>query len=123
MASEQELKSFIGASFRSVWALELLCHLRREAGEVPRDQLVSALRASELVVGQSVESLLAAGLVSISEDGGVRYAPANARLDALVAATEDRYARSPDAVRRMIVQAEGSSINAFLDAFRLRDDK
>jgi len=38
----------------------------------------------------------------------------------LVEATEAAYAKSPDAVRRIIVSS--ASVNAFADAFRLRKD-
>ena len=59
MDADQELASFIGAAFRSVWALELLCDLRRRAG-APRspEDLVESLRASDLVVRTSLAELM-----------------------------------------------------------------
>jgi hypothetical protein len=122
--AEQEVASFIGATFRSVWALELLCHLRRHAGETRSpEQLVEGLRASELIVRTSLGELLAAGLVSIDRAGEAAYGPATADLDRLAAATEAQYAKSPDAVRRMIVRAASPGLTAFSDAFRLGGDK
>jgi hypothetical protein len=36
--------------------------------------------------------------------------------------TEALYARSPDAVRRMIISASHGGLTAFADAFRIRKD-
>jgi hypothetical protein len=84
--------------------------------------MVVALRASDLVVTQSVNALGAAGLVLVEADGSARYAPANAELAVLAEGAIALYATSPDAVRRMIVAAANPSISAFADAFRLRKD-
>jgi len=123
MPSKQEVASFIRASFRSVWALELLCFLRQNRDRnLSHAEMVAGLRGSDLVVTQSVESLSAAGLVLTGADGSARYAPAAPDLDILVEQAEAVYASSPDAVRRMIVAAANPSITAFADAFRLRKD-
>ncbi len=52
----------------------------------------------------------------------MRYAPASTDLDRLAAQAETLYARSPGAVRRMIVTAASPGIAAFADAFRLRKE-
>ncbi len=123
MPQRQEVANFIRSTFRSVWSLELLCFLRANPGQAHRpEELVAAIRGSELVVSQSVDGLLAAGLVVVEEDGAVRYAPASPDLDRLAEGAEAMYARSPDAVRRMIVSAANPGITAFADAFRLRKD-
>lgn len=124
MAARQELLSFIGASFRSVWALELLCHLRKHAG-APRasDELVESLRASDLVVRTSLAELVAAGLVSVDNHGLATYAPATPDLDRLAGEAESYYSTSPDTVRRIIVRAANPGPSAFSDAFRLGGDK
>lgn len=122
-AQEQDLHAFIRATFRSVWAIELLCHVRTR-----RDQLletpaiVSALRASDLVVEQGLADLAAAGLVVADEAGRVQYAPANPALDARASEAEALYAKSPNAVRRMIIAAANPGVAAFADAFKLRKD-
>ncbi len=122
MADNAQTLSFIRSSFRSVWMLELLCVLRAFRGrEFGARELVERLRASDLIVRQSLDALLAAGLVLV-EEGRVRYAPANPELDALVAAAEDLYARRPDMVRRTIVMSGTDPLSAFSDAFRLRRD-
>jgi hypothetical protein len=124
MPSAEEVPSFIRATFRSVWALELLLFLRQNRDrDLSRSEIVAGLRGSELIVTQSVESLTAAGLVLGEADGSARYRPASEELDRLVTGTAALYARSPDAVRRMIVAAANPAITAFADAFRLRKDE
>lgn len=121
MASDDELTRFIASSFRSVWALEVLCQLRRHPDtEVSPDELVTALRASDLIVKQCLAELTAAGLVQLTAGGEARYAPASTELDRLVAAAEARYASAPNAVRRVIINAANPDLTAFADAFRLR---
>jgi hypothetical protein len=121
MLSDREILAFIGATFRSVWALELLCYLRKQRDRpLQPAEIVAGLRASDLVVRQSIDGLLAAGLVSVDATGSVRYCPANDDLDGAACAAEALYARSPDAVRRTIVAAANSDITKFADSFRLR---
>ena len=123
MPTSQDVASFIRATFRSVWALELLCFLRQNRDRsLSHSEMVAGLRGSDLVVTQSVESLAAAGLLLAEADGSARYGPASGELDRLVAQAEALYAKSPDAVRRMIVAAANPGITAFADAFRLRKD-
>jgi hypothetical protein len=123
MPTSDDVNSFIRATFRSVWALELLCFLRqRRDRSVSHADMVAGLRGSDLVVSQSVESLVAAGLVLTEPEGAARYAPASDDLDALVVRAEALYSSSPDAVRRTIVAAANPGITAFADAFRLRKD-
>ena len=123
MPSKQEVTSFIRATFRSVWALELLCLLRQNRGRsLTHEEMVAGLRGSDLVVTQSVDALTAAGLVLAESDGTARYSPASEDLDKLVARSETLYGTSPDSVRRMIVSAANPGITAFADSFRLRKD-
>lgn len=119
---DKEVARFIRSSFRSVWSLELLLLLRSERRSWSRDELISALRASELVINNALELLVAGGLVSLDADGAARYTPVSEGVDDLVGQTGELYARKPDAVRRMIISAAASSLTAFADAFRLRED-
>ena len=116
-----ELFSFIGASFRSVWALELLSLLKREPRNWSRNELISTLRASELVVNKAIDELVAAGLLSVEGDGA-RYMPVSEDIAKHVRQVEKVYSARPDAVRRAIVSASASGATAFADAFRLRKD-
>ena len=123
MSQLTELQGFIRSTFRSVWSLELLIFLRKAKDRSwGQDELVAGLRASHSIVAQSVDSLLAAGLVATEGEGNVRYLPASADLDRRAEEAEAFYARSPDAVRRLIVMAASDGLSAFADAFRLRRD-
>jgi len=114
-------RSFIEATFPSVWALELLLQVRRQPERgFSREELVELLRASDSVVMRSTEALIAAGVVVEEAGGSIRYAPASAAVDRKVAETEALYRTRPDAVRRLVVSASAGNLAAFADAFRLR---
>ena len=116
-----DLLRFVGSSFRSIWALELLLTLKRDQRPWPAAELISSMRASELVVSKALEALVAAGLASIEREGVV-YMPINEEVAGCVNQLEELYSVRPDAVRRAIVSASSSGANAFADAFRLRKD-
>ena len=121
--TDQQIAGFIQSSFRSVWTLELLLHLARAEDRAwTGDELVGALRASDAIVAQGLDALLAAGLIVVDEAAGARYRPASAELAALADGAARLYSQRPDAVRRLIVGAGGDSLSAFADAFRLRKD-
>ena len=122
MTSHEAAARFIRSSFRSVWSLELLLLLKRERRPWSRAELVTALRASDLVVAQALDGLVAAGLAVADAEETASYAPVSDEVAALVDAAERIYASRPDAVRRMIVSAHAGSLTAFADAFRLRKD-
>jgi hypothetical protein len=115
------LLRFIASSFRSIWALELLLLLKREGRPWSRTELISTLRASDLVVNKALDELVAAGLVTI-EGEGARYMPVTRQIAHCVDDLEKLYSLRPDAVRREIVSATASSATAFADAFKLRKD-
>lgn len=121
MTSNEDLSRFIESSFRSVWSLELLLLLKSERRRWSTDELISALRASDLVVSQAIDSLVAAGLAT-SDEGWASYMPVSDEVAALVEQAQALYAVKPDAVRRMIVTSSSSGIAAFADAFRLRKE-
>ncbi len=118
-SSDEDLLHFVAASFPSVWALEVLLVLRRERRSWARTELVSTLRASDLVVSNALDALLAAGLVSIEGDNAL-YLPVNEQVDACVDRVEGLYRTRPNKVRRAIISASASSATAFANAFRLR---
>lgn len=123
MQSRQEVTSFIRATFRSVWSLELLLFLKKQSERSwPQPDLVSTLRGSDVLVSQSLDALVAAGLITIEADGGARYGPASEHLRQLSDGVEELYARSPDAVRRTIISSAHGGLTAFADAFKLRKD-
>jgi predicted transcriptional regulator len=122
MTSKEQASRFIRSSFRSVWSLEVLLLLKRDPRAWTHDEIVTALRASDLVVSQSVSALGDAGLVVTDAAGRTEYRPSNENAARLVEAAERLYAQSPDAVRRMILGASTGGLAAFADAFRLRKD-
>ena len=119
--TDDETLRFISATFPSIWALELLLQLKREAGPRSRQELIERLRASEVVVNRALDSLVAAGLVSLEREVAT-FQPANRSIKASVERAETLYLRRPNSVRRAIIAAQISSAAAFADAFRLRRD-
>ena len=123
MPARRDVTGFIRSTFRSVWALELMCFLRKEPDrDWTHGELVAALRASDLVIDQSLAALTAAGLVVMVSHDSARYRPATDELDALALEAEAQYASSPDKVRRLIVSSAHGGLSAFADAFRVRRD-
>ncbi len=123
MQSRNEVSSFIRSTFGSVWSLELLLFLKRNSSRSwSHEEMVAGLRGSQLVVTKGVDALLAAGLIVIQDDGSARYGPASGDLQRLAEEAEALYARSPDAVRRMIIAPASGGLAAFADAFKLRKD-
>ena len=56
MPEQDHLELFIGNSFRSVWALEVLQFLvERSSASFSSEELISALRVSNAVISQSVD--------------------------------------------------------------------
>jgi hypothetical protein len=121
VSPSEDLLRFIESSFRSVWTLELLLILKRDRRTWSSAELVSTMRASELVVSKALDALMSAGLVS-ADESGVMYMPINDAVAKYVDELEQLYAARPDAVRRAIVGGSASSAAAFADAFRLRKD-
>ena len=122
MSGNEDINTFIASSFPSVWSLEVLLLLKSERCGCTHAKLVEALRASDLVITQALESLVAGGLATVDEGGVATYMPASPGLSDLVEKAEQLYARRPDAVRRTIISSSMSGLTAFVDAFRLRKD-
>jgi hypothetical protein len=116
-----DLIEFVETSFGSVWSLELLLLLFRDPQRHwTYGELVHELRSSEVVVAQSVERLMAAGLAVAEADGAVRYGPASREQDSLVAQLEEEYRKTPAAIRRLILQNPVEKLRTFADAFKLK---
>jgi DNA-binding transcriptional ArsR family regulator len=123
MADQDQIESFIGNSFRSVWSLEVLRHLAANpAARFSADELISALRISDAVVSQSVQNLSAAGLATVDAQGRVALHDGNAEQARLVRAAIEFYRKSPDKARRLIVAQASPGVTAFANAFKLRKD-
>ncbi len=121
LSATDPLNRFIRETFRSVWSLELMLHLKRQPGcRLSSADLVRELRSSEHIVVTAGAQLVAAGLLTSTEDLAYGYTPASDDLARMADAVEAVYAKSPDAVRRIIVSPSAKSLTAFADAFRLR---
>lgn len=123
MPDLDHLESFIGNSFRSVWALEVLRFLTEhpDASFTP-EELITSLRVSDAVVSQSVENLSAAGLVVEDSEGRVALHRGSPEQAQLVQSAIELYRKSPDKVRRLVVAQSSPGVTAFADAFKLRRD-
>jgi DNA-binding IclR family transcriptional regulator len=122
MPDQSNLESFIGNSFRSVWALEVLQYLAANPGAFSAAELIAALRVSDAVVAQSVENLTAAGLAVVDNEGRIALHRGTEEEAQLMQAAVDLYRKSPDKVRRLIVAQASPGVAAFANAFRLRKD-
>jgi DNA-binding HxlR family transcriptional regulator len=118
---DEDLFSFVGKTVRSVWGVELLLMMRRQAGRVWRvEELVRELRASTTVVADSLAAFETAGLVR--RDGDTfTYAPATPVLAEVCDRLDALYRERPVKVINAIA-APRSRLQGFADAFRLKDD-
>ncbi len=120
-----DLLSFIRASIRSTWALELLLLMRKQAPRAAApEELVLALRATTSLVNTCLDQLQTAGLVVREDDGRWRYAPAASTLDELTGQLEAAYAERPVTVINAIMATPTDRLKSFADAFRFpkKDD-
>ena len=123
MTSQNHLESFIGNSFRSVWAIEVLQFLvDHPDSKFSPEELNAALRVSDAVVSQSVGNLSAAGLAVVDDDGRISLYKGSRTHREIVNEAIDLYRKSPDKVRRLIVAQSTPGVTAFADAFKLRGD-
>jgi hypothetical protein len=119
--SDSSFREMVEGCLDSVWSIELLLLVFNQPARIwTTAEMVKELRASELVVAQSVQCLRNAGLLIGESDGTVRYAAASADLDAFVAKLDHEYRTRPTQIRLMIVGRSHAKLTAFSDAFILR---
>ena len=119
----QDVERFIRDFIKSVWHLELLLLLRRDASRRwNAESVVRELRSSMLIVADALKELERAALLARDEDGKHYYAPATPQLDELVQRLEMAYASSPTLVTHAIWSAPSLKIQIFADAFKLKKD-
>lgn len=123
MATDRIIEDFISDSFSSIWDLELLSALLDSSGSaMTQVELVERMRASDLVVSQGAQALVAAGLASIDGEGRLRFLPVNDEIAERARQASEFYRRFPGRARRLIVIRQSPGLSAFADAFRLRKD-
>src|SRR5690242_14950889 len=107
---DPELLAFVRASFRSVWALEVLLYLRRHAPNPATEKnIVMDLRAGTALVATCLEQLEHAGLAVRDEDQRARFAPASPALTSLCDLLDAAYMERPARVINVIVSAPQKS--------------
>lgn len=123
MSADKDLTLFVRDHVRSVWALELLLVLRRDADRCwAVDDLVRELRASTTLVQTNLELFERSGL-SVRDDAGChRYAPASAVLDDLCARLEAAYRERPVAIINLIAKPSADVVQSLADAFKFRGE-
>lgn len=123
MATDRDIEQFINDSFASIWDLELLSVILNDADKShTAEELVERMRASDQVVNQGIESLVAAGMSAIDSEGRLHFRPVNAEVDKCARKAVDFYARFPGRARRLMIARQSPGLAAFADAFRLRRD-
>lgn len=118
-----ELIRFVRSYLPSVWALELMLTLSKDASrEWTVEELVRNMRASRPLIQALLARFEQAGLVVPVEPAGWRWRPVSPELDERSAQVAEIYGRTPFAVIKVIAETPTSSIQDFADAFRLRGD-
>lgn len=120
MSADQDLTAFVREHIRSVWALELLLLLKRDAERcwAPAD-LVRELRASTGLVNDNLQRFERGGLAVRDDQGCFRYAPAAPVIGALCDQLEDAYRERPVAIVNLIA-APRDPLQSLADAFKFR---
>ncbi len=118
---EEEVAIFIRQRIKSVWALEVLLHLREKSGPETAEALVRDLRSSPVIIEEVLASLFAGKLLAKQADGCHLFQPATPALAALVERLAEGYRDFPVAVIQ-VIYAQASEIEKFANAFRLRKD-
>lgn len=123
LSDDPELAAFAREHMRSVWAVELLLLLRRDAERrwAP-DELVRELRASTNLVRDNLAAFQTSGLAVEDDAGCWRYAPAVPVLGHLADRLEAAYRERPVAIINLIA-APPDPIQGLADAFKWRGDK
>lgn len=120
---DHDLLGFIREHIGSVWALELLLLMRRQPDrDWAAQDLVAELRASTSLVGDNLVRLQRAGLISSTDDGRFRFAPAGPALTGLCDELDAAYRQRPVQVINAIA-APPDKLQALADAFRIKRDK
>ena len=118
---EPDLIAFVRDRIRSIWTLELLLLLQRNAERAisPAD-LVRDLRASSRLIDRSLAQLAAANLIQLDDAGAARFAPATPELRDLCDALSSASLERPIALRDAIVLGSNQALRNFADAFRFK---
>jgi hypothetical protein len=116
-----EVASFLAQHIDSVEQLEILLLLRMDRSRTwTPSELATEMRTTEGSAATRLTKLLAHGLVSRTGDA-YRFAPADAAVEASVAAVATTYVSRRYVVIQAIFEPRASTLQAFADAFKIRD--
>ena len=120
--SDQDLAAFVREHVRSVWALELLLLLKRDAERCWEPaELVSELRASTGLVNDNLQRFERGGITVRDDKGCHRYAPAAAVLGQLCDRLEAAYKQRPVSIVNLIA-APRDPLQSLANAFKFRGE-
>jgi hypothetical protein len=119
--TDDELLSFVSASIKSVWALELLVLLQRDPTRSwSTSGLIGELRGSEVVISAAMDSLIQAGLAIREAGGNCRYAATSDMLNSMTSDVARLYAEKPMMVIKAIVSSPDEKLRLFSNAFKFK---
>jgi hypothetical protein len=120
LASDQDLAVFVREHLRSVWAVELLLLLRKDAERCwSAAELVKELRASTGLVTTNLQLFERGGLVVMDEKACARFSPAAPVLGELCDKLADAYRERPVSIINLIAQPR-DPLRSLADAFRFK---
>jgi hypothetical protein len=120
LSAEAELAAFVREHVRTVWGVELLLLMKRDAARCWRPaELVAELRASTSLVGDILQRFERGGLVAPDDQGCYRYRPAAPVLAALCDRLAAAWRERPVAIVNLIAQPR-DPLQSLADAFRFK---
>jgi predicted transcriptional regulator len=120
--SEDDLLTFARTHIGSVYTLELLLLIRRNPGKAwTAEDLVRELRSSRTAVGEGLNRLIQAGLVSENPPGSYIFAPMSSQHERFCAEIEKAFASMPASMMKAIVAAPDEKLRLFSNAFKLKE--
>ncbi len=118
---DEDLQTFVRATIRTVWSLELLLLIRADRSRAWTEaELVRDLRASKTSVDQALAAFDTAGLIVRDQSSAIAYSPVTPLLDQMCDRLETVYRERPMAVVSAIMAAPDERLRTFADAFRLK---
>jgi hypothetical protein len=120
--TEDEVIEFIRAHIGSVYTLEVLLLMKREAArEWPVADLVHELRSSRTAVAEALTRLSRAGLVTEKSAGQFSFGPTSPAEEQIASEIEQLYSVRPISVVKAIMSAPDDKLRAFSDAFKIKE--
>jgi hypothetical protein len=121
VVTEDDVLAFVRDTIGSIWTLELLVLMQRDAGHAWRaEEIARTMRANMRVALEGLTLLEQAALVQVDGKGLFRYRPASPTLAEMVRNLVELYTRKPLAVVKTIHADPTGRIQTFADAFRFR---